>query len=68
MTFSVVLIEGNQHKRVVGTLWALDEAGAYAVAPELVGPTQAGSVRIERSEEREIPLRISEAGINNPFC
>jgi hypothetical protein len=68
MTFSVVVIESNQHKRVVGTLWASDEAGAYAVAPELVGPGQSGAIHIERSEEREIPLRISEAGFNNPFC
>ncbi|MDB5303585.1 MAG: hypothetical protein JWP34_4607 [Massilia sp.] len=68
MTFSVVLVEKNQHKKVVGTLWASDEAGANAVAPELVGPNHAGAIHIERSEEREIPLRISEGGFSNGFC
>ncbi|MDB5290259.1 MAG: hypothetical protein JWL69_1500 [Phycisphaerales bacterium] len=68
MTFSVVVVESNQRKKVVGTLWASDEAGAYAVAPELVGPNHGGAIQIERSEECEIPLRISEPGFNNPFC
>ena len=66
MTFSVLMIKDDQ-PRVVGTVFANDQANAEALAPAIWGCTQGESLKICRAEDREIPLRISSAQIT-PFC
>lgn len=60
MTFSVVQVGSDRVRRIVGLLWANDEAGARDIAPVLLGARVSPSFSIERTEEREIPLRINE--------
>jgi predicted transcriptional regulator len=61
MTFSVLLIKNDQ-PRVVGTLFANDQTNAEALAPAICGCSQGESIRVCRTEDREIPLRISSVG------
>lgn len=57
MTFSVLVM--NDHKpRVVGTLWADDEAKAKTIAPMLYSG-EAQVVEVCRTEDREIPFRLA---------
>ena len=57
MTFSVLMIKDNQ-PRLVGTLFANDQANAEALAPAIWGCSQGESLKICRAEDREIPLRL----------
>jgi hypothetical protein len=57
MTFSVLMIKDDQ-SRVVGTLFANDQANAEALAPAIWGCSQGESLKICRAEDREIPLRL----------
>lgn len=66
MTFSVLLIKDNQ-PRIVGTLWASDEANAQALAPALCNCSDGEKLSVRRTEEREIPFRLSDAQRMN-FC
>ena len=66
MTFSVLMIKDNQ-PRVVGTLFANDQANAEALAPAIWGCTQGESLKICRAEDREIPLRLA-ASEPTHFC
>ena len=59
MTFLVLVIKDNQ-RRVVGTLWAADEAGARAVAPAICPCRDGEKVSVCKTENREIPLRIPD--------
>ena len=60
MTFSILLVKDNQ-PRVVGTLWANDQANAEALAPAIWGCTHGELLRVRRTEDREIPLKLSPA-------
>ncbi len=66
MTFSVLMIR-DDHPRVVGTLFANDQANAEALAPAIWGCPQGESLKICRTEDREIPFRISSSEMT-PFC
>lgn len=61
MTFSIVKHEIGRGKKVVGTLWARDEAGARDIAPSLFGSGNCGELNIERSDDREIPFRLYDS-------
>lgn len=61
MTFSVVRVN-DRVRKIIGTVWASDEAGAWATVNSLLNATPADSFKIERNEEREIPLRVRELG------
>jgi hypothetical protein len=65
MTFSILLVKDHK-PRVVGTLWADDETKARALAPVLYG-SQGEQVEVCRTEDREIPLRVSAPEPMN-FC
>jgi hypothetical protein len=58
MTFSVVKIQDNQ-PQVVGTLWADNENNARSLAPQLCGCVDGSQLRIMRTDDREIPLRLA---------
>ena len=66
MTFSVLVIKDNQ-PRVIGTLWAADEAGAQAVAPAICTCHDGEKLSVCKTEDREIPFRISEVSAPT-FC
>jgi hypothetical protein len=63
MTFSVLLMKDDQ-PRVVGTIFAADEANAQTMAPALFNCESGEQVRIRRTEDREIPLRWPEQSIH----
>ena len=63
MTFSVTLIRDDQ-SRVVGTLFASDEAQAQSMAPALWQCAEGEQLRLRRAEDREIPLRWREESIH----
>jgi len=57
MTFSVKQREvGNQ--RVIGTLWAGDEAVARTLVALFFPPDAQPSLVLQRTDDREIPLRL----------
>jgi hypothetical protein len=58
MTFSVMMLKGDQ-PRVVGMLWANDQASAEAIAPQMCGGADGDRVQLRITEDREIPLRIA---------
>ena len=58
MTFAVMLVKNDQPK-VIGTLWAPDEANAKAVAPALCTCTEGERLNVCRTEDREIPFRLN---------
>jgi len=57
MTFAVMLLKDDQAK-VIGTLWAKDEANARATVLMLSPRANGELVRVCRAEDREIPLRL----------
>lgn len=59
MTFAIFQNESNEPRKVVGMLYAADESNARAMAP-LVLAADIAKFSIERSEDREIPLKICE--------
>jgi len=59
MTFSIMVVRDDQ-PRVVGTLWANDQANAEVLAPAVCGCAEGETVRVRRTEDREIPLRLAE--------
>ena len=66
MTFSVLMIKDNQPK-VVGTLFANNQANAEALAPAIWNCLQGESLKICRAEDREIPLRFCSSEPTH-FC
>jgi len=60
MTFSIMVVKDEQ-PRVVGTLWANDQANAELMAPALCRCTEGESVSVRRTEDREIPLRLADS-------
>jgi hypothetical protein len=66
MTFSVMLVKDDR-PRVVGTLWATDQANAETLAPMICGCSEGERIHIRRTDDREIPFRVAT---NNPvqFC
>jgi len=60
MTFSILLVKDDQ-PRVVGTLWATDQANAEALAPAICGCSNGESIRVRRTEDRDIPFKLSSA-------
>ena len=61
MTFAVVQV-GESRERIVGTIWADDESEAQQVATMVIQPVeqhQSERWMVRRSEEREIPLRMT---------
>ena len=65
MTFSVMLVKDDQ-RRVVGTLWADNEASAKSLAPAVCSCSEGEQLNIRRTEDREIPLRWSDQPLH--FC
>jgi len=58
MTFSVILLENDQPKKVIGTIWASEETQASAMARDLC-KGQEGKIAVRKcSENREIPFRL----------
>jgi hypothetical protein len=57
MTFSVLLVDGDQQRKVIGTVWANEESQANALAKHVCAG-EAGQVLVERCEDREIPLKL----------
>jgi hypothetical protein len=58
MTFSVILLEKDQPKKIIGTIWANDQMQASALARDLC-QSKEGQIAIRQcSEEREIPFRL----------
>jgi hypothetical protein len=58
MTFSVILLENDQPKKVIGTIWANDQMQASALARDLCQSTE-GQIAVSKcSEDREIPFRL----------
>jgi hypothetical protein len=61
MTFAVVRIAENR-ERVIGTIWADGESDAQQVATSVFQPaaeTPSERLLVRRSEEREIPLQMT---------
>jgi hypothetical protein len=58
MTFAVLVIKNDQ-RRVVGTLWADDEAKARDLAPAICTCRADEQVSVCRTENREIPFRLN---------
>lgn len=59
MTFLLLLLKENQPK-VIGTLWASDETSAQALAPAICRCSNGTTLSVRRTEDREIPLRLSD--------
>jgi hypothetical protein len=58
MTFSVILLENDQPKKVIGTIWANDQIQASALARDLC-QIKEGQIAVRQcSEDREIPFRL----------
>ena len=58
MTFSVILLENDKPKKVIGTIWANEETQASAMARDLC-QGQEGKIAVRKcTEDREIPFRI----------
>ena len=58
MTFSVVLLENDKPKKVIGTIWASEETQASALARDFC-QGEEGPIAVRKcSEDREIPFRI----------
>ena len=62
MTFSLMLIKDDQ-PRVIGTLWANNEANARSLANEFRPCPETEQLRICRTEDREIPFRLADQSI-----
>ena len=58
MTFSVILLENDQPKKVIGTIWANDQMQASAMARDLCQSTEGQIAVRQCSEDREIPFRL----------
>ncbi len=59
MTFSVLLVENNQPKKVIGTVWANEEGQAAAIARAVCNCEQ-DKVVVRKAEETEIPLNLGQ--------
>jgi len=58
MTFSVILLENDKPKKIIGTIWANEETQASALAHDLC-QGQEGQIAVRKcSEDREIPFRL----------
>jgi hypothetical protein len=59
MTFSVILLENDKPKKVIGTIWASEETQASALARDLCQGHE-GSIAVRKSsEDREIPFKLN---------
>jgi hypothetical protein len=59
MTFSVILLENDKPKKVIGTIWANEETQASALARDLC-KSDEGPIAVRKcSEDREIPFRLN---------
>ena len=59
MTFSVVLLEKDKPKKVIGTIWASEETQASALAQHFC-QGEKGQIAIRKSsEDREIPFKLN---------
>jgi hypothetical protein len=59
MTFSVILLENDKPKQVIGTIWASEETQAATMARDLCH-TKEGQIAVRKcSEDREIPFNLS---------
>lgn len=59
MTFSVILLENDKPKKVIGTIWANEETQASALAHDLCKGEQ-GQITVRKcSEDREIPFTMT---------
>ena len=58
MTFSVILLENDKPKKVIGTIWASEETQASAMARDLC-QGEEGKIAVRKSSEnREIPFHL----------
>jgi hypothetical protein len=58
MTFSVILLENDKPKKVIGTIWASEETQASALARDLC-QSKEGQIAVRKcSEDREIPFHL----------
>jgi len=59
MTFSVILLENDKPKRIIGTIWANEETQASALANDLC-QCKEGKIAVRKcSEDREIPFKLN---------
>ena len=58
MTFAVVSV-GKEQEKVVGTIWAQEESQAQLIASSLCSQGPNETVVVRRTEDREIPLKLS---------
>ena len=59
MTFSVILLENDKPKKVIGTIWASEETQASAMARDLCKGEEGGQIAVRKcSEDREIPFHL----------
>lgn len=59
MTFSVVLLENDKPKKIIGTIWANEESQASTLAHYLCKSTE-GPIAVRKcSEDREIPFKMN---------
>lgn len=59
MTFSVILLEKDKPKKVIGTIWANEENQASALAHDLCKGHE-GAIAVRKcSEDREIPFKLN---------
>ena len=59
MTFSVILLENDKPKQVIGTIWANEEHQAFALARDLC-KSKEGQIAVRKcSEDREIPFKLN---------
>jgi hypothetical protein len=65
MTFAIMAVK-NEQRRVVGMLWTNDETNANSLAMAICPCTDGEQLRICRTEDREIPLRLPEQTVH--FC
>ena len=58
MTFSVILLENDKTKKIIGTIWASEETQASAMARDLC-KAKEGQISVRKcSEDREIPFHL----------
>lgn len=58
MTFSVLLMEDNKPKKVIGTVWASEESLAATMARAFLPAQEQEKVVVRKIEQREIPFRL----------
>jgi hypothetical protein len=60
MTYSLLLMEDNQPRKVIGTVWANEESIANTMARAFVPAQHHDKLIVRQTEQREIPMRIEQ--------